>query len=75
MGERIEATEIRMAERIEATETKLLTAFHDWARTYEVRARGVTTLMVGFEERLSIIEERLSKLERRPNGGAQPTTN
>jgi len=51
MERRIDKRFETLETRIEATETKLLTAFHDWVRTYEVRARGVTTLMVGFEER------------------------
>lgn len=32
---RIDAVEARLEERIESTETKLLTAFHNWAQTYE----------------------------------------
>ena len=75
INRRFEALEERMAERIESTETKLLTAFHDWARTHEVRSRGLSSLVIGFEERLTIIEDRLSKLERRPNGGGPHTTN
>jgi len=58
--------------QIEATETRLLTAFHDWARTYEVRARGVTTAVAGFEERLGYIEERVGKLERGETGPKKP---
>ena len=46
-------------------ENKLLTAFHDWAKTYEIRARGTTHAVVMFDERLSTIEERLSKVERK----------
>ena len=49
---------------LERLETKMLTAFHDWAQTYEVRSRGVTAKVMEFEERLGIIEERVSKLER-----------
>jgi hypothetical protein len=55
-------------ERLENTETKLLTAFHTWAQTYEVRARGTSTAVREFDERLGMIEERLNRLERRPNG-------
>jgi len=50
MERRIDKRFETLETRIEATETKLLTAFPDWAFTYEVRAWGVTTLMVGFEE-------------------------
>ena len=49
---------------LERVETNLLTAFHSWARTYEVRARGTSTLVAGFEERLALAEERLNRLER-----------
>jgi hypothetical protein len=59
-------------ERIEHTETKLLTAFHNWAQTYEVRARGTSVAVREFEERLGFVEERLNKLERARNGHAKP---
>jgi hypothetical protein len=60
--------ETRLSDRIENTETKLLTAFHNWAQTYEVRARGTVTAVHEFEERLGFVEERLNKLERARNG-------
>jgi hypothetical protein len=60
--------ETRMSQRLEATETKLLTAFHDWAGTYEVRARGTSVAVRDLDERLGMIEERVAKLERRRNG-------
>ena len=50
---------------IERVETNLVTEFHKWARTYEVRARSTTTVVHGFEERLGFLEERVSDLERR----------
>jgi len=40
------------------------TSFHSWARTYESKARGLSTLIVTFEERLSMAEDRLNRLER-----------
>jgi hypothetical protein len=43
----------------------LLTAFHNWVRTHEVRTRGVSSAVVGFDERLMIIEDRLSEVERK----------
>lgn len=55
---------IELLAAIERSENNLLTAFHSWARTYEVRARGTSTLVAGFEERLSLAEERLNRLER-----------
>jgi hypothetical protein len=48
-------------ERCEKVETRLLTAFHGWARTMEIKVRGVTLL----DERLSFMEERVSQLERK----------
>ena len=50
---------------IERVETNLLTEFHKWSRTYEIRARGTTTAVHGFDERLGFLEERVSDLERR----------
>lgn len=59
-------------ERLETTETKLLTAFHNWAQTYEVRARGTVAAVHEFEDRLGFVEERLNKLERSRNGQTNP---
>ena len=69
---RIDAVESHLRtyidERVESTETKLLTSFHTWALTYEVRARGTSSAVREFEERLGMIEERVAKLERSRNG-------
>jgi hypothetical protein len=46
-----------MDERTHDVETKLLKAFHGWARTMEIRVRSA-------DERISIIEERVAELER-----------
>jgi hypothetical protein len=64
--------ETRLSDRIENTETKLLTAFHNWAQTYEVRARGTVAAVHEFEDRLGFVEERLNKLERSRNGQTNP---
>lgn len=53
-----------LADGLERVETKLLTSFHGWARTYESKSRGLSTLVVTFEERLSLAEDRLNRLER-----------
>jgi len=58
-------------ERLGNTETTLLTAFHNWAQTYEVRSRGTSAAVREFDERLGFIEERVAKLERRPNGSSK----
>jgi hypothetical protein len=69
LDERLHAMELKFDERLEGMETKLLTAFHDWARTYEVRARGTSTAVRELDERLGLVEERIAKLERGRNGG------
>jgi len=66
--ERLNTFSRHFEERIENTETKLLTAFHNWAQTYEVRARGTVAAVHEFEDRLGFVEERLNKLERARNG-------
>jgi len=57
--------EVRMAELIEKSENNLLRAFHGQARSMEIRVRGVSGVAVGFEERVSMVEERISEVERR----------
>ena len=52
-------------ERSEKVETRLLSAFHGWARAMEIKVRGMSTITTGFDERLSLIEERVSNLERK----------
>jgi predicted component of type VI protein secretion system len=68
---RIDSVETRLRtyieERIETTETKLLSAFHNWAQTFEVRARGTSAAVREFDERLGLIEERVAKIERSKN--------
>jgi len=61
----LEAMERRIDSRIEKSETNLLTAFHGWARAMEIRVRGVSTISTGFDERLALVEERVSELERK----------
>ena len=65
--ERSEALRTYVEERSETTETKLLSAFHNWAQTFEVRARGTSAAVREFDERLGLIEERLAKIERSRN--------
>ena len=65
--ERDGALRTYIEERSEATETKLLSAFHNWAQTFEVRARGTSAAVREFDERLGMIEERLAKIERSRN--------
>ncbi|HYL77439.1 MAG TPA: hypothetical protein VEU96_24710 [Bryobacteraceae bacterium] len=79
VDERLETTDTKLEslrryvdERLENMETKLLTGFHNWAQTYEVRARGTSAAVREFEERLGFVEERLNKLERTRNGHDNP---
>jgi hypothetical protein len=64
----LEAMEQRLDGRIEAAETKLLRAFYDWSRPVEIRLRYLSQV----EERLGLLEERISKIERgeRPPNGS-----
>ena len=50
---------------VERVETNLLKAFYNWARPMEVRVSGITNTVHGFDERLALMEQRLSELERR----------
>jgi DNA anti-recombination protein RmuC len=72
VDERFESISRHFEERLENTETKLLTAFHNWAQTYETRARGTITVVRQFEDRLGFVEERLNQLERARNGQTNP---
>ena len=49
---------------LEKTETKLLSVFHGWGRSMEIRQRGASSSVAGFDERLTLAEERISELER-----------
>ncbi len=54
-----------MSRECEKVETNLLRAFHGWSRSMEIRVRGASTSVVGFDERLALAEDRISELERR----------
>jgi hypothetical protein len=56
--------EERLLVRIEKSETNLLRAFHGWGRGLEIRQRNATGAITGFDERLTLIEERVAELER-----------
>lgn len=53
-----------MDERSEKIETKLLSAFHGWSRSMEIRVRSTSTTVAAFDERLAVAEERIGELER-----------
>ena len=71
MVEAIRAVEERLTERIHDTETKHLTAFHGWARPAEIRMRSTLAVTQGFDERLALLEERVSRMERGDRGNPQ----
>jgi len=53
-----------LGEQLERLETKLLTAFHGWARSIEIRVRTDEAAAHGVDERVALLEERVSRLER-----------
>jgi hypothetical protein len=52
-------------QRSEKVETNLLSAFHAWARSMEIRVRNAGSMVTGFDERLALAEDRIAELERR----------
>ena len=54
-----------LTQHMERLETKLLTAFHGWPRSMEIRVRSLSGTTAAYDERLALIEERVSELERR----------
>ena len=60
--------EDRMVEKMRDMQTEVLRAFHDWARSMETRTRVLPL----HEERLFILEDRVSRLERGERPPQQP---
>jgi hypothetical protein len=58
---RMDAMQNRLLERLEQTETRLLSAFHGWSTTMELRLKSLPAT----EQRLSVLEDRLSAVERK----------
>lgn len=59
--EKIDKRFEELVERIADTETKLLAAFYGWAQPIEKRLRTMPLI----DERLGLLEERISALERK----------
>ena len=59
----LEAMETRMLERSERTETTLLKEFRKWAVPIDANLRVNKAYSVGFDARLSSLEERMIHLE------------
>jgi hypothetical protein len=55
--------ETRLLERIEKTETTLLKEFRKWAAPIDASLRITKAYSVGFDERLTALESRMSDLE------------
>lgn len=56
----LDRLEERLIEQMRDMQTEVLRAFHDWARPVEIKLRAIPPL----DERLGLIEERVSRLER-----------
>src|SRR5215471_7575371 len=56
---RLDALEERMKDHtttvMRDSETRILSAFHGWARSMEIRVSGVVATVTGFDERLALI--------------------
>ena len=50
----------QMVEQMRDMQTEVLRAFHDWAQPVEIKLQAIPRL----DERLGLIEERVSRLER-----------
>jgi hypothetical protein len=61
----LEATKVELLERLEKVETNLLKEFRKWAIPVQSAVKVHQAYAVGFDARLSLIEERLNDLERR----------
>ncbi|HXP85587.1 MAG TPA: hypothetical protein VN841_12750 [Bryobacteraceae bacterium] len=64
---RFAQVDARFDQVIEATrdmQTEVLRAFHGWARPTEIKLRSHQGWLAAQEERLTLLEERLSDLER-----------
>ena len=52
-----------LTENMRHMQTETLRAFHGWAGPFEQRMRGTQSFVMGFEERLALLEERVRKIE------------
>jgi hypothetical protein len=56
---------VELKAHAETIETRLLSEFWKWARTSEIKARQQGGSISALDERLTVVEERISQLERR----------
>ena len=62
------ALEERLKGHVEHIETRLLTAFHGWATSAEIKLRSGRENTTFLEQRLEIVEQRLTRIELGGNG-------
>jgi hypothetical protein len=56
IDEKFAEVEKDIGARLAKVETSLLGAFYGWARPMEVRVSGISTMVLGFDERLALAE-------------------
>jgi hypothetical protein len=59
----VTGAKVEMLERMEKVETTLLREFRKWATRIEARGRVAEASLTGFNERLSVLEERVDDIE------------
>ncbi len=71
LKQHLEAMEARLmahtSEECEKVETKLLTAFHKLGSTSDIRSRQTMDTVTALNNRLTILEDRVTSLEFRPS--------
>jgi hypothetical protein len=60
-----EALETRLRTHSEEVETNLLSEFWKWARTADARYRQNQGVVIGLDQRVQAVEDRVAELERR----------
>jgi hypothetical protein len=61
----LKASEERIGARIEQSQTHLLGEFWKWARTADARYRQHHGAVLGLDERVQLVEDRISEIERK----------
>jgi hypothetical protein len=72
LGKQAQEMESRLREHTEETETRLLREFWKWARTADARYRQNSGVVTGLDERMAIVEDRVTALERGEGAGNAP---
>ena len=69
LDERVSILRSELLARIEKTQITLLKEFRNWAVRIESAGRVSAGIVVGLEQRVAVLEERLNDLEDRPPRG------